>query len=81
MSADRREDIVNSKLVGSMFFSVLVGGACAGATLWSGGGFLAALGAYSAGGSASLVPAALWASAEPRQRGGLARVKRGAAVA
>ncbi len=72
---------MNAKLVGSMFFSMFIGGACAGATLWSGGGFLVALGVYSLAGSVTLVPAAYWAASEqaPRQRA--ARPRPGAAVA
>ena len=72
---------MNSKLVGSMVFSLVVGGVCAGAALGSGWGFLAALGVYSFTGSATLVPVALWASAEPKPKRGPAPAKPGTAVA
>ena len=72
---------MNPKLIGCMFFSMAAGGVCAGLALWSGGGVLVALGVYSLAGSATLVPAALWAAAEPRARRGSAPAKAGTAVA
>lgn len=63
------------KLVACMFFSMLVGGACAVAVVVSGGGLLAGLAAYSVAGSAALVPIAFWASHEPGPRAAAGRSK------
>lgn len=66
--ANRKEKIVDSKIVGCMFVSMLVGGGCAAAALAAGWGPLAGLAIYSASGSASLVSTAALAAYAPSPR-------------
>ena len=72
---ESEEDVVKPKLVACLFFSMLVGGACAVAVVTAGGGPLAGLAAYSLAGSITLVPSAFWAAYEPRPRTASGRSK------
>lgn len=76
--ANRKEKVVDSKIVGCMFISMLVGGGCAAAALSAGWGPLAGLAIYSATGSATLVSTALLAARAPTPR---AKCRPAAAVA
>ncbi|TPE52753.1 hypothetical protein [Amaricoccus solimangrovi] len=71
---------MNPRLVGCMFASMLVGGACAGTAICAGWGLLAALGLYSGAGSATLVPLSFLMAGRPRVAT-RAAAKPGAAVA